>query len=78
MARFVVDLGEIEMTSEAEAQLADEIQKVALGYVAKADTRGPVAIQFPREWYGIYLRRTFDELQGVEKQLAEFARGGRV
>lgn len=75
MTRFVVDLGDIQMTSEAEAQLADDIQKAALGYIARADIREPVAIKFPREWYGIILRPDFDGLKGAEEALAGMVRG---
>jgi hypothetical protein len=75
MARFVVDLGGIEMSEKAEAQLADDIQRAVLSQIAKADIKIPVAIKFPREWYGIILRPDFDGLPGLEKEIGRFIGG---
>lgn len=63
MARFVVDLGDIELSKEAEAQMANEFQTTALSYVAKADFRRPLAVKFPIDWIGIIIRPDFKELE---------------
>ena len=75
MTRFVVDLGDIKMTEKAEADMADEIQKAVLGRIARLDVREPVAIKFPREWWGIIVRPDFDSLPGIEKEIMGFTRG---
>lgn len=63
MTRLVIDLGDIQMTRETEAQLADQAQQLALSYVAKADIKGPLAVQFPIDWIGIIVRPDFERLE---------------
>lgn len=75
MARFVVDLGDIELSKESQAQLANEIQTTALAHVARADFRKPLAVKFPIEWIGIIIRPDFDQLVQVEKELGRVMGG---
>lgn len=78
MARFVIDLGNVELSRDAEQELASQLQKVALGAVAAAGAgkivEQPFAIRFPREWLGLILRERLDDILQVEKQVAEFER----
>lgn len=69
MARFVVDLGDIEMTEKQEAALAGAIQKVALAHVAEVGAEKPFLSYFPREWYGYILRHQLDGLLDAHKEL---------
>lgn len=69
MPRFVIDLGDIELSKEATASLSEDLQKVALGYVAGLRFDQPFAVRFPPEWLGLILRRDFDVLMRTEKEL---------
>ncbi len=69
MPRFVVDLGDIDMSTEAQSALNRDIQKVALGHLAEMRMERPLAIRFPIDWVGLIARLDFDRLAGVEKEL---------
>ncbi|WP_137703043.1 hypothetical protein [Marimonas lutisalis] len=75
MARFVIDLGDVELSREAEMELSAELQKVALGHVAASGAgrivEQPFAIRFPHEWLGLILRHKIDDIIQVEKQLGD-------
>jgi len=71
MARFVVDLGDIKMSREAQQALADDIQKVVLARVAEVRIDKPFAIKFPIPFPGIILGPEFDRVLELEKQLGE-------
>lgn len=69
MPRFVIDLGDIEMSPEAQAGLNGDLQKVALSHVAGLKFEKPFAVRFPWEWLGLILRRDFDGLLRAEKEI---------
>ena len=70
MARFVIDLGDIEMSKKAQYALNQDLQKTALGHVAQIDIKQPFALRFP-EWLGLILRRDFDTLVKAENLVGE-------
>lgn len=81
MTRFVIDLGDVKLSREAQQELTAELQSVALGKVA-ADGAGsivdkPFAIRFPIEWQGLILRDQLEDILKVEKQIAEFGQNVR-
>ena len=70
MARFVVDLGDIDMDRESQEALADEIQKVVLARVAELRIQKPFVIKFPIPFPGIILGPEFDRvLERVEVEV---------
>ena len=71
MARFVVDLGDIEMNKDQEMALSGAIQKVAMAHLAQIAVEKPFVSHFPREWYGYILRREIGGLIDAEKTLAK-------
>lgn len=72
MARFVIDLGDMEMSKEAQAEMNDALQKTALSYIAGLRFEKPIAVKFPGPIiWGIIIRPDFDTLRGAEKQLEE-------
>jgi hypothetical protein len=75
MPRFVIDLGDIEMSPEAQASLNGDLQKVALGHLAGLRYEKPFAIRFPRDWLGLILRRDFEHIFGIEKELGALLGG---
>ncbi len=75
MARFVIDLGDVKLSRDAEQDLAAELQSVALGKV-EVTGAGKIfeqlfAIRFPREWLGLILRERFEDVLQIEKQIGE-------
>ncbi|MCP5088938.1 MAG: hypothetical protein GY952_19320 [Rhodobacteraceae bacterium] len=76
MARFVVDLGDMEMSSAAEAEMAGVIQKAVLGQVADLRYNEPFAVYFPREWLGFIARRDLGRLKELEGEIGKFAGQG--
>ncbi len=76
MARFVIDLGDVDMSKKAQAELNEKLQSTALAHVAGLRFEKPIAVRFPGPIiWGIILRPDFDGLRGAEKQLEE-ALGG--
>ena len=71
MARFVIDLGDIDMDRESQEDLANEIQKVVLARVAEIRIEKPFAIKFPIPLPGIILGPDFDVVLRTEKLLGE-------
>ena len=69
MTRFVVDLGDIALSKDAQAAISADMQKVALAHVAGLHVEKPVAIPFPRDWWGFILRQDFETLLKGEKEL---------
>lgn len=76
MARFVVDLGDIDMDREVQNQLSSEIQKVVLARLAGLRIEKPFVIKFPIPFPGIIIAPDFDRVLDFEKQLGE--RFGRL
>ena len=74
MARFVIDLGDIDMDRESQEELANELQKVALARVAEIRIDKPFVIKFPIPFPGIILGPDFDDVLGLEKQLGDALR----
>jgi hypothetical protein len=70
MPRFVIDLGDIEFSREDEIALAADLQKTAMAHVARIQTAEPQAFKFPRDWYGLVMRKSFDLVFETEKQIA--------
>lgn len=69
MPRFVIDLGDIDMSPEDVQQLNGSLQKVALGHLAGMKFEKPVVVHFPWEWLGIILRRDFDHLYRAQEEI---------
>lgn len=69
MTRFVVDLGDIALTKDAQAAISADMQKVALAHIAGLNVPKPIAIHFPRDWWGFILRQDFEGLLKGEKEL---------
>ena len=69
MPRFVIDLGDIEMSKEAQDALSGDLQKVALSHIAGLRYEKPFAIRFPIDWPGFLLRRNFDSIHTAEQEL---------
>ena len=68
MTRFVVDLGDVALSKDAAAALNAEIQKVALTHIAGIHEK-PIAIRFPRDWWGLIMRQDFEALLEGQKSL---------
>jgi hypothetical protein len=69
MTRFVVDLGDIALSKDAQAALNADIQKVALAHIAGLNLDKPHVFRFPREWWGFILREDFEAMLEGEKAL---------
>ena len=69
MTRFVVDLGDIALSKEAQAAISADMQKVALSHIANLHAEKPYAIRFPRDWWGFILRQDFEGLLEGQKAL---------
>lgn len=70
-ARFVIDLGDIDMDRESQQELADDLQKVVLSRLAELRLERPIAIKFPIPFPGIILGPEFDSVLKLEKQIGE-------
>ncbi len=71
MARFVVDLGDIDMDRESQEELADDIQKAVLSRIAHMRIDKPFVIKFPIPFPGIILGPEFERVLESEKLLGE-------
>lgn len=69
MTRFVVDLGDIALSKEAQAAISADMQKVALSHIANLHSEKPYVLRFPRDWWGFILRQDFEALLDGEKAL---------
>ncbi|KMW59239.1 hypothetical protein AIOL_004220 [Candidatus Rhodobacter oscarellae] len=70
MPRFVIDLGDMEMSNAAAEALNAELQKVALSHVADLRMEKPLAIRFPRPFpWGIIIGPEFDDVLRSQKRL---------
>ena len=67
MTRFVVDLGDVALSKEAHSAIAGDIQKLVLGHLAGLRFEQPFITKFPRDWYGLIARLTFDGILEGEK-----------
>lgn len=70
--RFVVDLGSVEMDRASVEHVEAEIQRAALGALARVDMRGDLIARFPREWLGIWIDVGKD-LPINDKEIIQFA-----
>ncbi len=62
MTRFVVDLGDIELSRDLQAAISEDLQKTALGHMAKLRIDQPFITKFPKDWWGLVMHRQFDGL----------------
>lgn len=69
MTRFVVDLGDIDMPQDMQLSIAQDLQKTALAHVAKLRFEDPIAIKFPKEWWGLIAHKNLDALLDGEAVL---------
>lgn len=69
MPRFVIDLGDIDMSKSDELALSGDLQKVALTHISRIKFQEPFVVRFPWEWLGFILRRDFEALKIGEKEL---------
>lgn len=69
MTRFVVDLGDLDVPDDLRKTISEDLQKTVLSHVAKLRFEDPVAIKFPRDWWGLIMRRRFDVLLDAEVTL---------
>lgn len=70
MPRFVIDLGEIDMSEDDVERLNADLQKVALNHIAELRLDKPLAFKFPRPFpWGIIIGPDFDRVLQAEKQL---------
>lgn len=53
--RFVVDLGNVELSEKAIQHVEAAVQKAALSALAEFDYRGDLVARFPREWLGLWI-----------------------
>jgi hypothetical protein len=70
--RFIVDLGNVELSEKAIQHVESSIQKAALVALAELDYRGDLVARFPREWLGIWIDIGKD-LPFKDKEFIEFA-----
>lgn len=71
MTRFVVDLGDLEISKATEAQISQNIQKTVLASLADLKLDNPFVIGFPYPWPGFIWRRDFDQFKVAEKELSK-------
>lgn len=64
MPRFVIDLGDLDMSKADQDALAGDLQKLALGRVADLRFEKPIGIYFPRDWWGLILDPNWDGIFG--------------
>ena len=69
MPRFVIDLGDIDMSPQDVQALNGDLQKTALSHLSGLKFERPIAIRFPWEWLGIILRRDFEHLLKAEEDI---------
>ena len=74
MTRFVVDLGDVKLSKEAEHSLNSAIQEIAIKHISASRFEKPFQVWFPPHWYGIIIRPDFDDLRGLSKEIENFAR----
>ena len=70
--RFVVDLGNVELSEKAIQNVESQIQKAALTAIAEVDYRGDLVAHFPKEWLGIWINVAKD-LQVPQEEFIAFA-----
>ena len=62
MTRFVVDLGDIELPKDLQMAISEDLQKTVLGHVAKLRWDDPFVVKFPKDWWGLIMRK---RLEGI-------------
>lgn len=67
MPRFVVDIGDIEMSQELQEIISADLQKTVLAHVAKLRWDEPFIVKFPKDWWGLILRKRFEAMLDGEK-----------
>ncbi len=72
MTRFVIDLGDIEMSDRDQEKLNSDLQQVALSYVSGLRIDKPLAVKFPYPFpWGIIIGPDFARVLEVEKVLGK-------
>ena len=69
MTRFVVDLGDLDVPEDLRRTISEDLQKTVLSHVAKLRFEDPIAIKFPKEWWGLIARRRLDHIIDAEAML---------
>lgn len=67
MTRFVVDIGDIDLPKDMHDVISADLQKTVLGHVAKLRWDEPIVVKFPRDWWGLIIRKRFDAILDAEK-----------
>jgi len=72
LARFVIDLGDMEISDAAAEELNAELQQVALKHVAGMRPKQPLAFKFPDVFpLGIIIRPDLDLVREAEATLQD-------
>ncbi|MFN7224933.1 MAG: hypothetical protein ACK4MS_13015 [Paracoccaceae bacterium] len=66
MTRFVVDLGDIDIPDDMRQTISEDLQKTVLAHVARLRLSDPLAIKFPKDWYGLIARKQLDHILDAE------------
>lgn len=69
MTRFVVDLGDIALTKEAQTAINKDIQKAVMVHLAAVQPEKAYSFRFPRDWYGFILRQEMAAIAEAEKAI---------
>ena len=69
MPRFVVDLGDMDIPEEMSRTIAEDLQKTALSHLAKLRIPDPIAVKFPKDWWGLIARFKLDAVVDAESVL---------
>lgn len=78
MARFVIDLGDMDISDSDAEELNAELQQVALKHVAGWRPKEPLAFKFPEIFpRGIIIRHEFERVLEAENALQGALRGLR-
>lgn len=75
MTRFVIDIGDIEISKEDHLEIQSELQAVTLRHISKAGFDKPFVVKFPRDWYGAILNPDLDRIEGLERDIGSLFKG---
>jgi hypothetical protein len=74
MSRFVVDLGNVQLSEEENNAIAASIQEAVLSHFAASPPKQMTHMALiPIRWRGIVFRPTTSELEQAERQIEPFA-----
>ena len=78
MARFVIDTGDVDLSSAQEAALNNQLQRTALGFLADLRFDGVVGVRLPDpSWYGMLISRNPGAIPQMERELGGLLSKGR-